>query len=265
MITPRRTRLVRAVNLQAFRYAIGELCTDRVDTQVRPSTEAGAQVRPASQISTLGGADRRVAPLVVVPTRGAAHQLLRALPLTHAGALGDPVTRDQLYDRLHARLPQPPPRLTAPERGVIAHAAAREAMAAEPHLPFRLRPGLVAEILRFYDLLRRQSQQVQRFEELIEQQLSGHMGTDPGADRMLQQTRFLAATFREYERRASGTGAVDEHMLRDRLVADEAPHPVAHVIVAVPDWIADPDGLYVADFDLLTRIPGLAALEIVCD
>ncbi|HWF84554.1 MAG TPA: PD-(D/E)XK nuclease family protein, partial [Vicinamibacterales bacterium] len=198
-----------------------------------------------------------------MPTRGAAHQLLRALPLTRAGELADPVTRDQLYDRLHARLPQPPPRLAVPERGVIAHAAARQAMAGEPHLPFRLRPGLVAEILRFYDLLRRQSQQVQRFEELIEQQLSGHMGTDPGADRMLQQTRFLAATFREYERRANGTGAVDEHMLRDRLVLDQAPHPVAHVIVAVPDWIADPDGLYVADFDLLTRIPGLAALEIV--
>jgi len=69
-----------------------------------------------------------------------------------------------MYDELHARLTQPPRRLTAFERGVIAQAAAREAMATEPDLPFRLRPGLVAEILRFYDLLRRQSQQVQRFE-----------------------------------------------------------------------------------------------------
>ena len=173
------------------------------------------------------------------------------------------VTRDELYDDLHARLPERPPRLSALERGVIAYAAARDAMAAEPHLPFRLRPGLVAEILRFYDLLRRQSQQVQRFEELIEQQLSGHLEIDPGAERMLQQTRFLAGTFREYERRAIATGAVDEHMLRARLVADGSADPVAHVIVAVPDWIADPDGLYVADFDLLTRIPGLEALDIV--
>ncbi|HEX3703802.1 MAG TPA: PD-(D/E)XK nuclease family protein [Vicinamibacterales bacterium] len=237
MITPRRTRLVRVADPHAFRQAIVQLCAD--------------------------AADAPAAPLVVVPTRGAGHQLRQTLQHAQQNAVAEAVTREQLYDRLHARLPQPPRRLTSFDRDVIAQAAARHAASSTPDLPFRLRPGLVAEILRFYDLLRRQSQHVQRFEELIEQQLAGHMGTDPGADRMLQQTQFLAETFREYERRARGTGAVDEHMLRERLVADPSPRPAVHIVVAVPDWIADPDGLYVADFDLLTRLPGLAVIDVV--
>ena len=42
-----------------------------------------------------------------------------------------------------------------------------------------------------------------------------------------------------------------------------APRRVGHVIVTVPDWIADPAGLFVADFDLLNRLPNLAAIDIV--
>jgi hypothetical protein len=30
------------------------------------------------------------------------------------------------------------------------------------------------------------------------------------------------------------------------------------------DWIADPAGLFVADFDLLARLPGLETLDLVC-
>jgi len=167
------------------------------------------------------------------------HARRRASAAAHAegtdGARLDAVTRDQLYDRLHGRLPDPPPRLSAFEREVIAQAAARDARAAVPDLPFRLRPGLVTEILRFYDLLRRQTQQVQRFEELIEQQLAGHMGSDPGADRLLQQTHFLAEAFRGYERRASTARGLDEHALRARLIAEASPEPVRHVVVAVAD------------------------------
>jgi RecB family exonuclease len=247
VITRRRTRLVRVDDLHAFRNAIAALCTDE-------AAEA-AHRGPATQ--------RPVARLVVVPTRAAAHQLRRTLQSAQIAALPETVTRDQMYGRLHARLPDPPLRLSAFERDVIAQASARHALAGNPDLPFRLRPGLVAEILRFYDLLRRQSQRVQRFEELIEQQLAGRTDTDAGARRMLQQTRFLADTFREYDRRAGHANAVDEHMLRERLMAVAAPEPIQHAIVAVPDWIADPDGLYVADFDLLTRIPGLEALDIV--
>src|SRR5207245_10109016 len=81
------------------------------------------------------------------------------------------VTRDELYDLLHARLANPPRRLTALERDVIAQAAARASAAKTPDLAFQLRPGLVAEMLRFYDHLRRQSQQVNRFQELIAEAL----------------------------------------------------------------------------------------------
>ena len=268
---------MRAADLHAFRNAIAALCADEPAEadRDRPVTR-----RPAARLEA-GGAlgDRadsrergrpqdgtdcgRPSRLVVVPTRGAAHELLRTLQSAQIAALPDPVTRDQMYGALHARLADPPLRLSAFERDVIAHASARHALAGNPDVPFRLRPGLIAEILRFYDLLRRQSQRVQRFEELIEQQLAGRTDTDAGARRMLQQTRFLADTFREYDRRAGQANAVDEHTLRERLIAEAAPEPVRHAIVAVPDWIADPGGLYVADFDLLTRIPGLDALDIV--
>ena len=91
MITPRRTRLVRADNLHQFRRAI---------TGLSASSPA---------------------PLVVVPTRAAARLLMRGAPFI------DAVTRDELYDRLHERLDSPPRRLTALERDVVAQAAARSA------------------------------------------------------------------------------------------------------------------------------------------
>src|SRR5204862_4142552 len=83
-----------------------------------------------------------------------------------------------------------------------------------------------------------------------------------GARRMRQQTRFLAALFREYERRVRESGACDEHLLRERLVSEPAPRPARRIVVTVADWIADADGLFVADFDLLTRIPGLETLDL---
>ena len=60
-------------------------------------------------------------------------------------------------------------------------------------------------MLRFYDHLRRQSQQVKRFEELIDEAL-GSDDVDQAARRMRIQTRFLAAAFRDYERRARESG-----------------------------------------------------------
>ena len=82
---------------------------------------------------------------------------------------------------------------------------------------------------------------------------------------MRLQTRFLAGAFRDYESRVRESGACDEHTLRERLMAEPAVDPVRQVIVTIADWIADAEGLYQADFDLLTRIPGLESLDIVCD
>jgi RecB family exonuclease len=148
------------------------------------------------------------------------------------------------------------------ERDVIAQAAARAAAAAGRALSFQLRPGLIAEMVRFYDHLRRQSQHVNRFEELIEEAL-GSDDLDRATARMRTQTRFLAAAFREYERRVRESDGCDEHTLREQLMAEPAAQPIRHIIVTVPDWIADADGLFSADFDLLTRIPGLERLDIV--
>ena len=242
MITPRQTRLVRVPDLQSFRRAIAHLAPRTSDAAL-PTSHA------APRTSNLALC------LIVVPTRGAARLLERAVN-------ADVVTRDELYDRLHARLADPPRRLTPLERDVMAQAAARATAARGVQLSFRLRPGLIAEMLRFYDQLRRQSQQVRRFEELIEEAL-GSDELDRAAQRMRLQTRFLADAFRDYEQRVRQSGGCDEHALRERLVAEPAADPVRHVIVTVPDWIADAEGLYQADFDLLTRVPGLEQLDIV--
>ncbi|MGC4083125.1 MAG: hypothetical protein QM736_13705 [Vicinamibacterales bacterium] len=91
--------------------------------------------------------------LVIVPTRGAATALGRTL--TGYGFADDAVpamvTRDQLYDALHARLVEQPRRLSPFERDAMAQAAAIEAASQFDDLPFRVRPGLVAELLRFYE------------------------------------------------------------------------------------------------------------------
>jgi RecB family exonuclease len=171
------------------------------------------------------------------------------------------LTRDGLYDHLHAGLPNTQRRLTPLERDVLAQAAARVAGLETP-LSFQLRPGLVAEALRFYDHLRRQSRRIDRFEELIGDGLAGDE-LERGAERLRRQTRFLAGMFREYERLVRASNGWDEHLFRERLLLEAAPDPIRHVIVTVADWIADADGLFVADFDLLARLSGLESLDIV--
>jgi len=233
VITPRRTRLVRVPYLHAFRRTI-VLLTSETPRDLFHSTA------------------------VIVPTRGAASQLSASLggtPQLHI------VTRDELYGDLNGRLAKPPRRLTACEREVLLHAASTQAIAVGQAPPFDLRPGLIAEMLRFYDQLRRQRQSVRRFEELIRERLEGD--EDRGAVRLLEQTRFLAAAYREYESRLSGADAVDEHALREHLLATPPANPLTDLVVAVGDWIADTQGLAAVDFDLLTRIPALERIDVV--
>lgn len=241
MITPRQTRLIRVPDLHVFRHVITELVT-----------QAAAPAAPLA---------------VLVPSGGAA----RALRKTTSRLSGGPVprgvtvlTRDEWYEELARGLADAPRRLTPFERDNVAHAAAMAAAEATPGLPFQLRPGLVAEILRFYDTLRRQGQQVRRFEELIDQAIGpGVMAGDRGAGRMAVQTRFLAGTFRGYEARLADLGACDEHSLRHLLLARPSTTSFRHLIVTTADWIADPAGLFVADFDLIARIAGLERIDLV--
>jgi RecB family exonuclease len=266
VITPRITRLVRVPDLRAMHQAIaGRAC--RV-----PDSRACA---------------------VLVPSRGAAESLrrtLETLQLTAASPvllLPDLITRSELYEKLHERLPGVAPMLTDFEREVIFRRAALDAAARGTPAPFRLRPGLIVEILAFYDELRRRDKTVAAFERLMIASLEPSAEIDRGAERLLRLTRFLAAAFEVFEERIAGTGRLDEHGLRARLLETPdgsrtgtgvRPHPsdyplpgsdrdssapYRHVVVTVTDQSADPRGLWLADYDLLARMPGLERLDVI--
>ena len=242
MITPRTTRLVRTSGLQAFRTALIEL--------VRAGDPLAARDR-----------------LVIVPTRAAAEHLLRGIesrlmPGAAAAVLPDTVTPGDLIIRLAARLPASAPILTDAEREVLCATACRAAAASGTPPPFRLRAGLVAEILRFYDALRAHQQDIATFERLALGLLEPGADIDRGADRLVRQTRFLAAAFREYETRRAASG-LDRHDLRTALLRTHAAEPYRHIVVCVADEAVDPHGLMAADWDLLARLPGLEALDVL--
>ena len=54
-------------------------------------------------------------------------------------------------------------------------------------------------------------------------------------ERLLRQTRFLAAAFRAFESRVAATGALDEARLRRRLLEPDASPGLTHIVVAVGD------------------------------
>ena len=242
MTTPRATRLHRAADAGGFRRVIAALVEE---TQPFAARDA----------------------VVVVPTRAAGDELRRSLerlllgPTRPALCLPHIGTRVDLVQQLRARLVAPPEWLSPFDREVILARGAAEARAAGLEPPFSIRPGLVAEMLSLYDALRRQRRGVARFEEFLTDELAH--SDDRGAVRLLAQTVFLAAAFRRYEACLEARHADDEHRLRDRLMAEPAPHPVRHVIVTVTDRLADPAGLWPADFDLLARLPGLERLDVV--
>jgi RecB family exonuclease/inactivated superfamily I helicase len=211
---------------------------------------------------------------IIVPTRGAAEALRQTLEhrcLTTASraiVLPDLVTRGQFYEQLHARLIDAPPRLNDFEREVIFRRAALDAAAEGIAPPFRLRAGLIVEILAFYDELRRRDKSIAAFERLIAGSLESSVDTDRGAERLMRLTRFLGAAFRAFEDRLVTTNGVDEHRLR-AMVIEASPDRLRggcvyrDVVVTVPDQAADPRGLWLADYDLLARMPGLARLDLV--
>ena len=243
MISPRTTRLVRVPDLHTFRQAIVELACGGAPLEAR---------------------DR----LVVVPTRAAAAYLLHSLEeqylaTRNAVLLPDLVTPGELVSRLSERLSVHRVRLTEPEREVLAGVACRLAIEDGLDPPFRLRPGLIAEIVGFYDALRRNLKDVATFERLALGALEPGAAVDRGAERLVRQTRFLAAAFKHFERLVERTGRVDEHRLRSDLIAEAAVHPWRHVVLCVADDAVDRDGLTSAHWDLLTRIRGLERIDLV--
>jgi hypothetical protein len=209
--------------------------------------------------------DRLRDTLIVVPTSGAVDQLQRTLEALWLTVRAWPqiVTRSGLYGCFSERLDEPPRLLDDYAREVLFQRAAADAIARGDAPPFDVRPGLVPEMLALYDALRRQHRQVDDFERLVGGALESGAEIDRGARRLLQQTRFLVSAFRAYETRLDHAEALDEHGLRRRLLDQPADCPVRHVIVTVPDHRADAAGLWPADFDLLTRLAGLDAIDVV--
>jgi len=244
---PQRRRLLRAAGLAAFRETLLDLAIDPHD--------------PLS-------ARRR---LLILPTQASIDVFRRTLESAwfdrgaRAIILPDLVTRDEWITRLHAALPGAPVLLSRMEREMLLERAASAAAGRRwiRRAPFEIRPGLVAEMLKLYDELRRRQRTIGRFSRTLFEQLKVERGTDRGSESLIQLTAFLGFTFLGYERRVREAGAWDEHLLRDRLLAGEPVVPFEHVVVAVADHPSDPRGLWPADFDLIGRLPGLRRLDVV--
>jgi RecB family exonuclease len=202
--------------------------------------------------------------LVVVPTRAAAEHLIRGIEDAMSGAaiLPDFATASELVRRCADRLPAPRRELTDEEREVLLRVACRHVIGDGVQPPFRVRPGLVAEMLRFYDDLRRYQKEIDTFERLALSMLEPGAADDRGARQLVEQTRFLAAVFRDFERQSMALGA-DEHVLRRLVVSESSPRPYRHVVVAVADTSVDSYGLTPSDWDLLARAPGIERLDVV--
>jgi RecB family exonuclease len=206
---------------------------------------------------------------IVVPTEAAGAALRRTIEDARLRAADAAtifpliVTRAGLYATLHERIGGEPPMFSEFEREALLRRAARETVNSGMAAPFRLRPGLIVELLRFYDELRRHHRTVDAFDRLLTETLSGDAEFDRGAARLLRQTLFLAATYRAYEAALASSEGVDEHGLRRVLLEREAARPIRHVIVASGDDLSGPGGLWAADLDLLTRLPALRRLDVV--
>jgi RecB family exonuclease len=237
--------LVRARGLAAFRQALCGLAQEGGPASVR----------------------RR---LVLVPTRAAAELLRQTIEQrwfdadVRAVVLPEFVTRADWLRRLHESLPEQPPMLTRVEREVLLQRAAEDACRLRriARAPFRLRPGLIATMLDFYDELRRRQRTVRRFAGALFADLRVERGTDRGSESLIAQTSFLGSAFLAYERGVAASGGVDEHALRDRLLATQPPLAFDDLIVAVADHPADPSGLWPADFDLAGRLDGLRRVVV---
>ena len=241
-------RLIRTSDLAGFRRAVARLALEGAPLEAR----------------------RRA---VIVPTR-ASVELLRQTLEREVSRAGRPVaiwpdilTRDEWMARLHQSLPGAPRMLSRVEREVLMGAAA-DRTSRRSRLggaPFGLRPALVAVMLDFYDELQRRQRSVKRFRRALFDELKVERGSDRGSESLIHQTAFLGFSFLAYERAVAAAGALDEHALRARLLAERPQWPVDHVVVAVADHPTDPRGLWPVDFDLLGRWSGLRVDVVMTD
>jgi RecB family exonuclease len=212
--------------------------------------------------------------IVLVPTAHAGRELLRTLRLQGLhGAPGErprgadpallPLTRLELLVEVHRRLGPTAPLVERAAREAMAWHASDQAIAHGIEPPFTVRPGLIAAMLDLYDGVRRCGRSIDEFERRLTAALEPGAETDRGAARLLSQTRYLAAVFRAYEHQLAASGLVDEHGIRSLAVGQPLEPAIDHLVLAIADQAAEPDGLWPADFDLLTRLPGLKRIDVV--
>jgi RecB family exonuclease len=238
-VIARRTRLLRAADLTAYRQHLVQL--------------AGT-LDPATAADTF----------VLVPTAAAAAQLRRTLADRAPAALQPLIgSRAELYDHLASRVTPSARRPTEVEREAMLGACARDAEAAGYPAPFHVRPALVAEMLALYDRLRLLGRTIDDFDRLLAGELEPAAESDRGAAQLLEQTHFLAAAFRAYESRMRDANAIDEHGVRAHIAGTPASSPLRHLVVAIADRPFDPDGYWPADVALFTTLPGLERLDIL--
>jgi RecB family exonuclease len=240
VITPRRIRLLRAPDLAGYRATLADLARG-LDAAAARDT------------------------FVFVPTRAAAEQLTRTLQARLPDRPARPLigSRGDLHDLLLVRLADPPRVLSGFEREAALAAGARDAEESGATPPFHVRPALIAEMLSLYDRIRRLGRTVDDFDRLLSGELEPAADADRGAAQLLEQTRFLSASFRAYESRLLESGAVDEHGARARLLQTPAAQPLRHIVIAVGDTPFDPHGFWPADVTLLTTIAGLERVDIL--
>jgi RecB family exonuclease len=267
MITPRRTRLLRAPDLLRFQQALAltalhpspDVARDTV--VLVPTLAAADELRQTfEELALIERQPLSQDDLAVTGTEGWPSD---GWPIGGAFVLPHLVTRSGLYELAATRLDLPRLPLDRLGREVLFERAAARAVAGGAAPPFEVRPALVGEMQALYDGLGRYRRSIEDFERLVGGPLEAGAPIDRGARRLLEQTHFLAAAFREYERALAERDEIDEHRLRAALMAQPAARPLRRLVVSMPDQAASPSGLYPADYDLLTRLPGLESITVV--
>lgn len=260
--------------------------TPRIFRLLRVTGLRGAQRAVALAGCGAGSLEARTT-AVLVPTRDAAMQLRQTLDrlillegwqpdpsaslraglewrlVSGALAAPDLLTREQLYAALATVWPFAARVASTFEREVLLRAAAEAARVEGHPPPFEIRPGLVGLLLGFYDALRRRRRSVDDFERVLVGELEASAESDRGAERLLRQAHFMSATFRGYDRRLASAGAIDEHGLREAWLSGSVAAPYQHLVITLADQAGDPRGLWPADFDLFTRLPGVKRIDVV--
>ena len=118
--------------------------------------------------------------------------------------------------------------------------------------PFRLRPGLIAEILRFYDTLRRNQKDVATFERLalgaLEPGAAGRSRRASGSCARHGSSSARSGTSSGCARRPAASTST---RCDPRCFERAASRPWRHAVLAVGDRSRDPHGLTLGDWDLL--------------